>query len=126
MTNKEIQKTDSGWEPGIILPERRRKQLELKLDEYKARLVERESASNPEEQLKPDSKLIYKIFVLDRLLQDGSVKLNSLSLELKKELGNSFNKNLFTRACIVIQDYCETGGENIYGGTGLPQINLIK
>jgi len=103
---------------GIIeLPEdeTRKRQLEEKLQEYYSRI---------HLYIAPESQMdaICKAAVLERLLRNGSVDIAALRQELEKKFGTGFQLLSFINACLVIQDYCLTGGKNTRGGTGLPKI----
>lgn len=100
---------------GLDINHPRRKQLEGKLKEYQARL---EPSKTPESQM----DIICKIAVLEKLLEDNGVVTHALSLELFQKYGRSFDATLFDNACNVIIDYCDTGGRNIWGGTGLERV----
>lgn len=117
MAEKKKQKEIPQESPVIILPEdpNRRRQLEAKLEEYKGRL---DSDRHPGLQMRG----ICKKMILERLLRDGQVKTWDFSLELEKTYGPYFDLCDFDMACAVIKDYCETGGANARGGTGLPAI----
>lgn len=112
--------------PVIILPDERKEQLQAKLDEYHSRMAkDGDPYTHPEQLLFMGSGAAYKSVVLERVLRDGSLRIWDLSLELSERLGPAFNPEKFTKACAVIKDYCETGGINVQGGTGLPQINPL-
>lgn len=105
--------------PVIVLPtnKARRQQLLGKLEEYRGRM----SDWHPE--LKMDT--IYKIVVLETLLRDGQVYVEDLEFKMTNRYGAGFDSHAFDNACGVIRDYCETGGQNAFGGTGFPpQVNL--
>lgn len=86
--------------------------LRRKLDEYKERLDE---FTAPEMQL----DTIYKIAVLEPLLLDGVVDQDRVLESLKEKYG-SVDEQTFRNAWRVINDYVETGGKSLVGGTGLP------
>lgn len=98
----------------ITLPtdETRQWQLCEKLAEYKKR---RHPYRAPESQM----DVICKIAVLERLCE-GKVNTCELSRDMVKNYGSGFNADDFNNACMVIQDYRETGGQNVRGGSGLP------
>ena len=100
--------------PVIVLPENEthKTQLRRKLEEYKGRV---KPFRAPELQM----DTIYKMTVLERLLRDGQVNTWELSREIAKTYGSDFDGHAFNNACGVIEDYCETGGQNTNGGTGL-------
>lgn len=98
----------------LLLPdnETRKKQLQIKLFEYKKRISPYRA---PEMQM----STICKISVLERLLKDGQVDTEELSREMFEVYGSGFSVHAFNNACGVIDDYCKTGGKNTHGGTGL-------
>lgn len=112
--------------PTIIrLPEDpiRKKQLELKLEEYARRLEEGDDAyRHPELQLKLGVDARYKHDVLERVLKNGSLNTWEYSRELGK--AGTFHASAFQTACAVIDEYCKTGGERCIGGTGLPEVTI--
>lgn len=85
--------------------------LERKLAEYRSRLNE---FGAPETQF----DTIYKIAVVERLVETGEVDTQNLSRELVAKYG-TFDTASFNNACGVIADYIKTGGKNVAGGTGL-------
>lgn len=112
--------------PIIELPkdEARVSLLDSKLIEY----IERLRKLREENPYKPPESLIfidleYKIAILGSLLENGSVNTHNISRELNKKF-NGFDKARFENACMVIDDYCKTGGEQTRGGTGLKQPRL--
>ncbi|MFA6183982.1 MAG: hypothetical protein WC682_02665 [Parcubacteria group bacterium] len=64
---------------------------------------------------------ICQIAILEKLLDnnENGVVTHALSQELSQKYGESFNPTLFDVACNIIIDYCDTGGQNVWGGTGL-------
>lgn len=100
--------------PIIVLSEdeTRKKQLQNKLKEYRGRMDRYQA---PELQM----GVICKIAVLERLLRDGQVNTWDLSREMADIYGSGFRTREFNVACMVIEDYCKTGGMNLSGGTGL-------
>lgn len=104
--------------PIIILPEdkKRRQQLKNKLEEYEKRI-------SPHRHPGLQMHAICKKIILERLLKEGEINTWNLSLEMAKTYGSDFNLDDFNDACGVIDDYCQTGGANVKGGTGLPKIN---
>jgi hypothetical protein len=103
--------------PIIVLPENetRRAQLRAKLKEYRGRM----SPYQPPEMA---MDTVFKAEVLATLLEKGRVDTHALSREVAERFGDGFNLDTFGNACAVIDNYCTAGGENIVGGTGLPQI----
>jgi len=98
----------------ITLPDNhaRKQGLEAKLDEYRGRL-------NLDESLAEKMDTICKIAVLETLLREGKVVTWDLSQDLFAKYGEAFDIKQFNVACEVIIDYCDTGGQNVWGGTGL-------
>ena len=87
-----------------------------KLQEYKGRL---HLFVHPELQM----NIICKIAVLERLIRDRNVNTWELSIEMASTYGAAFSAHDFNNACGVIDDYNKTGGQNVFGGTGLPSFN---
>lgn len=90
----------------------RQAQLRRKLEEYKSRL---ESRQFPESQ----SELGYRVTILETLLANQEVNTWNLSRELASKFKDDFDVRAFERSCAVIDDYCQTGGQHVCGGTGL-------
>lgn len=88
------------------------KNLQKKLKEYKKRLKEKFS-----DLYRIDA--ICKIAVLEPLLQNGIVDTKNLLAELKRGTPGFEPGDRLDNAYAVIKDYCETGGMNNHGGTGL-------
>ncbi len=105
--------------PILVLPEDkvRVEQLRKKLQEYKQRI---KPYCAPELQM----GAVCKIAVLERLLRDMVVDTWQLCLEMEETYGSGFDSEKFGVACGVIEDYCNTGGKNSTGGTGLPDVNV--
>lgn len=99
-----------------------RQRLEIKLNEYRARLIDQQKAATaydaPEVILTNTADTRYKIAVLEKLLADGKVDTFALSRELSAR-DSVFTVDAFDNACRVIEDYCKTGGKHSVGGTGL-------
>lgn len=89
-------------------------QLFLKLSEYISRIEE------PEFPLMLVDAL-HKAAVLRRVLVRGRAN----GWDLWEELASFpwFDPFLCDQALAVVFDYCETGGEHIVGGTGLPPVS---
>lgn len=100
--------------PVIVLDRTKRARLRSKFFEYEARI---DPYKPPECQM----GAIMKMEVLSALLEKGRVETWALSLELAKKYGPGFDVDAFNNACAVIQDYNETGGTKVRGGTGLPK-----
>ena len=90
--------------------------LVAKLAEYKKRL-EDNSYKPPWAQW----DTVYKIAVVEELLEHGEVNTYELSRKLAEQAGGVFDVGAFNNACAVIQDYITTGGKDVIGGTGLPK-----
>jgi hypothetical protein len=88
----------------------RQKQLQIKYQEYCARL-----ARNPNEL-----STKYKKIILKELIQKGEVKSYEIFNKILREVG-SIKENVFVNAWEVIEDYCLTGGQNTDKG-GLPHL----
>jgi len=106
--------------------ERRCRQLRLKAAEYQGRLNLREIEllnGNPFLSLEHIKYNRLRILMIERLLADGKVELRALYDELikKDELVPSECK-LYLASFLVVRDYVLTGGQNISGGTGLPNV----
>jgi hypothetical protein len=88
----------------------RRKQLKLKLKEYRIRITNHGGTIGS----------VYKAEILSRLLRRGKVSTDRLHKKLLKENGY-VNEEKFLNSCGVIRDYCLTGGTSVRG-SGLPQV----
>jgi len=96
-----------------------RKELEYKLQVYELRLVNharKRPYSLPQDiAISPNG---YRFAIIDRLLRRGEVSDSGLVEEFI-EMDGIFDEGNFRDAFEVILDYCETGGINTRGGTGL-------
>lgn len=94
------------------------KALQRKLKEYKGRKNALEAKKNlyipPEIVIDTN----YKIAILEKLLTEGEINIKELSQELINKYG-SLHFECFDNACAVIEDYVNTGGKKVIGGTGL-------
>jgi hypothetical protein len=81
-----------------------------KLAEYKER-----------DPAKTDLRRIYKIAILERLVDQGEVDTTALEEELKGKYGDAFSERWYRSAVGIIRDYIVTGGKRVFGGTGLPK-----
>jgi hypothetical protein len=88
----------------------RRKQLKLKLKEYRIRIAKHEGSIGS----------VYKAEILSRLLRRGKVSTDKLRKKILKENGYVIEAK-FLNSCDVIRDYCLTGGRSVSRG-GLPDI----
>lgn len=128
MESPEIEK--GGLE--IILPadKRRVKQLQLKLAEYKERARRHEfealqqgkniAYAQPETVLDFSTKS--KIEVLSALLEKGKISWREI-----EESNSSPAKIPYLRdAFEIVRSYAESGGKELVGGTGLPEVEEDK
>ncbi len=122
--------------PVIELPANQpvlRRQLELKLEEYRERLarekVDMESSTSepyraPEVEGSAEFYVFkYRIEILERLLRDGRVDTRELAEKLtadERARGFMFHTLAYGNACRVIDGYVR--GLPHHGGTGLPKI----
>jgi hypothetical protein len=91
---------------------KRRAALKRKLTEYKKRI-----AKAKKKIYVIDAK--HKAALLEALLNDGSIDIDNFRESLNDSLQEEFSYTDFERAVFVITDYCDTGGANVWGGTGL-------
>ncbi|MDP3999665.1 MAG: hypothetical protein Q8P76_03690 [bacterium] len=98
----------------IVLPkdEERKQRLTRKREEYRHRLDNPDFSGYKNEML-------CRIEVLDRLLADGRAVTKDILNKLVKQYGSEVNLDDFDSSCVIIEDYCETGGAKVRGGTGL-------
>ena len=99
----------------IALSPEREAPLRQKLAEYKSRFNPRKA---PELQM----GTICKTRVLEVTLLLGQVDPSVLQARMSTEYGSSFDPAAFQNAVAVIRDYCETGGLEVHGGTGLNHV----
>jgi hypothetical protein len=90
-------------------------QLRTKLAEYNDRVSDDPSCN--------DSR--YKAYLLSKLLKDGVVDTQQLSMAILREEGG-LDMPIFVNACIVIEDYVLTGGQEVFFGTGLRPVDQIS
>ncbi len=97
----------------IVLPDdpEKVKSLEAKVAEYKARLVSPTSRID----ILPNT---YRFQILSRLVAKKKVNAPSMYKEASKQ--ENFNNESYIECLCIIDDYCRTGGMNMYRGTGLP------
>jgi len=119
-------------EPVLRLPadEHRVRQLEAKKTEYEERLAKqsaREPYRHPDLAQDPGTRI--RLAILSRLLEAKEVPTWTFSLELASQsegivavLGPKGFEEAFNCSAAVINDYCETGGTQVRGGTGLPEV----
>lgn len=118
-----------------------KKQLEGKLEEYRARQpiyaakilekqglletakgrmkkkIDQEKLARYRNSLKENG---YRIFLLARLLEKGTIDLHEISQEIHGLQGKEeFDPLLWVHACEIIREYVSSGGKNLEGGTGL-------
>ena len=108
-------------------------QLEAKLHEYEGRLASFEhrdwSGVGLTEMWKAAQhtvELRMRIPILRALLLEGRVVTWEIGRKLFNEMSGSFPFDAFQKACEIIVDYCENGGKNITGDTGLPEVEVEK
>lgn len=92
------------------------KALDAKLVEYKKRLDE-QVENNPYQPPEFFTDTIYKIYILESLIDNGEVKMYNLSKEINDKYGY-LDVDDYYNAYSVIEDYAKTGGKNNSGGTG--------
>lgn len=100
------------------------KQLRKKLEEYEAR-QEKYAFIHPDrwgvaQKDNAYKKNAYKKAVLERVLRDRRIETWTISREMAATYEQNFDCDIFNNACGVIKDYCETGGQKVRRGTGLP------
>ena len=110
-----------------------KKRLEIKLQEYKERIL---GKGRPWESEKPEvahnshpsfRDAIYKAAVLEALLKSGgTLDARPLFEELEKKFKENFSADQFDNACGVIASYCGNIPDVPIRGTGLPTIVLPK
>ncbi|TSA43748.1 hypothetical protein D4R49_02360 [bacterium] len=103
----------------IILPDdlERTNRLRSKLEEYKERLKGMRHLA-PEEL----TDTVYKIDVLEPLLDKREIDVSNLEEEFRSKYGDSFDSPAFINAVAVIDDYSKNEGRNVKGGTGLKKV----
>lgn len=101
----------------LSLDVKRQKQLTEKLKEYWSRL-----SSFPYEHIDKKKRLIYKIDILGSLIASGNVEYDKARMRLLMTYGESFNEGIYKEVFSIIQDYSDSGGQNVQGGTGLPEV----
>lgn len=98
----------------ITIPDaRRRRQLEVKLAEYRDRL---DPYKHPQLQATTHAK----ITVLKQLLEQGTFQPKVA----RPSFTNApwFTSEAYFTACDVVNEYCLNGGIHLHGGTGLPDV----
>lgn len=117
----------------IILPRENKKRVSAlrrklkeyaeRVDDYKKRLERENPSWHPKliELSCGKSEHYIRLAILSELLYEGEVSLSKLCSELESEGIISDGRTLddFFGSYLVINDYCETGGANCVGGTGL-------
>lgn len=92
-----------------------RRQLESKLEEYRARL------HDPEMTAHREASTNYKIWVLQQLLDQGALDFLLLKAAVSKDANNQTLAIAYLAyAWKVIENYCYNRGAQNRGGTGLP------
>ena len=114
----------------LVLPDNKklRKQLELKLEEYRRRASEHRLAANKEGRnivyTAPEvvsgtlRDLDFKAKVLGKLLKDSRISISDFEQDAVSDDDRTYLRNAFG----VIKSYVEAGGEHVVGGTGLPEV----
>ena len=97
----------------VIPDDHRRRQLAVKLEEYRSRI---DIYKAPELQASTHAK----IAVLEQLLEHGSFHSKAMRTQFEHE--GWFTSEAYFTACDVINEYCLNGGEHLHGGTGLPNV----
>lgn len=109
--------------PIIKLPEdpNMRGALEKKLAEYveRATCLIRRYPEIEFDELNRFNPSVYKLAILEKLLRDGEINTDRFLVELQMKK-HDIDPGFYQDSAFVIRDYCETGGENVIGGTGLP------
>jgi len=103
----------------IILPQSStiQNKLKNKLSEYEKRVskLKKIYINNPD--LSYNSIPGIKALITKRLYQRGEVETKAIAKEITEEYGKLDHEE-FNVAASVINDYCNTGGENTKKGTG--------
>ena len=102
----------------ITLPPHMRDVMRAKMDEYKRRLLNDYKDRPPEDPSVVQVNL--RVFIIERLLAEGSVSTWELSREFAHTVSN-YHPYYMEQACKIVDRYCQTGGEGLVGGTGLRQ-----
>lgn len=98
----------------IVIPDdHRRRQLAVKLEEYRSRI---DIYKAPELQAGTHAK----IAVLEQLLEHGTFHPKTARMQFESVYW--FTSEAYFTACDVINEYCLNGGEHLHGGTGLPEV----
>ena len=98
-------------------------QLEAKLQEYRSRYEANIRKAESEGGLPMDYDTQAKMELLEKLLTEKKVNIEAWILEI----GHRFPaRQTLDNAAGVIRSYVETGGKEVKGGTGLPNIELNK
>ncbi len=97
-----------------------RRALEMKLGEYAVRvqLLRERFPDESLDQIGDKVSDVYKLALLEQILDEGQID----SSEFLTDLLNHGNVNIdnYFNASFIIRNYCEKGGADIVGGTGLP------
>lgn len=95
------------------------RQLRKKYHEYLGRIVDHKQHPELPVQKKALERDAYKARIIDVLRSDGEVDVVSLAEELELKYAGNFQYKQFMQAAAVVRSYCQTGGEDMVGGTGL-------
>jgi|GEM_PF-4969222 len=95
------------------------RQLRKKYHEYLGRITDHRQ--HPELPVKRSAleRDAYKARIIDALRSHGSVDVVGLAEELEKKYAKNFKFQQFMQAAAVVRNYCQAGGQNVVGGTGL-------
>ena len=63
----------------------------------------------------------YKAHIIDTLRHRGYVDIENMAAELEKRFGGRFRYRHFMQAAAVVRSYCQNGGADLTGGTGLSE-----
>ncbi|MFH1801515.1 MAG: hypothetical protein ABH804_01640 [archaeon] len=121
---------------GLILEwpedETRAEQLRLKKIEYarrikrNKRILSEDTNCHPEliKKILKGSQNYINLIILSTLQRRKKIDTYNFSLELAERglIINSESIEKYDEACDIVRDYCETGGRNVRGGTGLPKL----
>lgn len=95
------------------------RRLRKKYHEYLGRIADHEQ--HPE--IHADRSILerdaYKAHIIDTLRHRGSVDIESMAVELEDRFGKQFRYQHFMQAAAVVRNYCQSGGSDVVGGTGL-------
>jgi hypothetical protein len=101
---------------------KRLERIRAKLVEYQQRYTDQTHQEPGKQDLNAMWDTYSKIIVLSKLLENGSLTLESVGLDPKLQhfQAGSMQEGFMRNAWVVIADYIRTGGEYVEGGTRLP------